>query len=1349
MNNKKTLLKEKEFTYQQVKEETLKYFNNDELAADTWIKKYALKNPNDKYDELTPDDMHRRMAVKFAEKEKYYNQNNKINSDNSYLLSEYGQKRNLLNEEKIFSYFKDFNKIIPQGSVMSVLGNPYVFGSLSNCIVLPKLYDSYGGIMYADQQLTQLFKRRCVEENSYVISKNGILKIKDIKVGDYVLSRNNITGNDEYNKVLNKFISDVKKDDRLIIKLKNGTQIKTSKKHPILVLENNNLKYKNAGELKLNDLLIKPKENEYVEFNNNEKDDKLITDNECDNILQRVEIISIEKDVESENYIDIEVENVNNFYSGNFGFVNIHNCGVGLDLSTLRPEGMKVTNAAKSTSGAVSFMERFSNTTREVGQNSRRGALMLTIDIRHPEVEEFSKIKQDLKKVTGANISLKLRDDFMKAVENDEDYILRFPVDAELKDGIWDTEVKFQKTVKAKELWDAIVECARNTAEPGLIFWTRQHEYSTSSFYPKYENVSTNPCFAGKEKLLTTQGYKTFEELCDTNIDIINSEGNVVESKVWKTGEKETINLYNTQNEVITCTPDHVWKTIDDESVEAKDLKGKQIKPFLIETVDHDELFVKLGFIQGDGSLSRLNSDIHKGFEIHIGNNDEDVLDYFGFVREVESQKTFYTREFFDICKDLEFDPVVLPERLLPKSINKWSKKEKISFLSGLFSANGSLVGNQRISFKSTNKNLILQLQSLLLEFDIDSYYTTNKAKNVTFSNGEYMCKESYDLNIGKYFDLIKFYNTIKFIHTYKNEKLKSIIYQRTPKIRKIEDNGVIDVYDFVEPENHWGVVNGYIAHNCSEIAMGGSDSCRLIAENLYGHVKNPYTKDAEFDYDAFYETTYEAMRLMDDLVDLELDSIERILDKIENDPEPDYIKEVEIKTWKELYKNGKEGRRTGLGFTALGDTIAALGYKFDSDEAIEIIDKIMKTKLKAELDSTIDMAIERGKFNDFDVEIEKQSDFVKMLENEFPEQFARMMEFGRRNISWSTVAPTGSLSILAQTTSGIEPAFMLYYQRRKKINPNDEDSRVDFVDDMGDKWQMFNVMHPKLHTWYNSNYGDNLNISEIEKEKLEELIKTSPYYGSTANEIDWIKRVKIQSIVQKYTTHSISSTINLPNDVTVDKVGEIYMESWKEGLKGITVYRDGARSGVLVSESSKDDTNKIKKNDAPKRPKNLDCDVHQLTVQHQKWVVFVGLLNGDPYEVFALKKKNLNLPKSIEKGKLIKKSKNHYNFETEDGLILDNLNDFFERDEQEALTRIISTALRHGADIKFVVEQLNKSEGNIVGFSKSISRTLKKYLKDGDAPSDKKCPSCEAKDGLIYQEGCLTCKECGYSKCG
>lgn len=864
----------------------VEYFSGDDLAASVWRGKYAQEG------EQTPDDMHRRMAKEFARVEENYLVLDQCKGRTAkgihagmlalkhLQLSDYGKNRNYLTEERIYDLFKDFKYIVPQGSIMSMLGSEKI-GSLSNCFVVGQPEDSYGGILKKDQQLAQLMKRRG---------------------------------------------------------------------------------------------------------------------------------------------------------------------GVGIDISTLRPAGTSVTNSAGSSTGAVSFMERFSNTTREVAQNGRRGALMITIDCRHPDVMDFVNIKKDRTKVTGANISVMLRNDFMKAVENDENYVLRFPCDAEVPSyiDVNDPDVtmlndlhtgNYFKIVKAKELYDAISENAWDNAEPGQMFVDRHHEYSPDGVYEQYRGVTTNPC---------------------------------------------------------------------------------------------------------------------------------------------------------------------------------------------------------------------------------------------------------------------------------------------------------------------------------GEIFMQMYDACRLMALNLLSFVDNPYTEDASVDWVKLYQVAYEQQRLADDLVDLELEHISRILAKIHSDPESESVRKDEIELWENIFDVASSGRRTGCGFTALGDFLAALGLSYDSDEGLDFIDKMMRTKMEAELDCTIDLSILRGSFDGWDPDLEftkavdegveyrsgGENEFYKMLFFDFNEQAVRMNQYGRRNVSWSTVAPTGSVSILTQTTSGLEPLFAPYYMRRKKVNPSDEGVRVDFTDQNGDNWMEYAVMHPQFKQWMtvqtNGDWDEN-----APEDYIKAAFEKSPWYGACAPDIDWKKRVEIQAIIQKYTTHSISSTINLPNNVTKDEVAEIYMHAFKQGLKGVTVYRDGCRTGVLVTDETKTG-DAFEYHDAPKRPKCLPVEIHTTVSKGFKWNVIVGLYEGKPYEVFAVPHFT-----NVTESELCKAKKGKYDLVSPSGeTLLANITESIESPEEGILTRMLSTALRHGADITFIVEQLNKSTGDITSFSKAIARVLKKYVNAEKMVSRAKCSDCESTE-LVFEEGCLRCLECGSSKCG
>jgi ribonucleoside-diphosphate reductase alpha chain len=534
---------------------------------------------------------------------------------------------------------------------------------------------------------------------------------------------------------------------------------------------------------------------------------------------------------------------------------------------------------------------------------------------------------------------------------------------------------------------------------------------------------------------------------------------------------------------------------------------------------------------------------------------------------------------------------------------------------------------------------------------------------------------------------------------------------------------------------------------------MQGGDSCRLMALNLYGFVKEPFTPQARFDHERFAAVTYEAQRLMDDLVDLELEAVGRILAKIAADPEPDEVKRVERETWELLRDTGRKGRRTGLGFTGLADALAALDLKYGSDAAIEATEAIMRTKCRAEFDSSIDLAIERGAFEAFDPAIERTSEFVAMLAQELPEVHDRMMRHGRRNISISTVAPTGSLSLLTRTSSGIEPVYMLGYTRRRKVVPGDPKAKVSFTDALGDQWEEFTVHHPRLLEWMKATGRSDA--------------AGSPYSGATANNIDRHRRIRMQAVVQKYTTHSISSTINLPADAMVEQVGAIYLEAWHQGLKGITVYRDGSRSGVLVGS-----TGQAQRPHPVSRPERLEADVLRFNNGEEPWIAVVGLLDGAPYEIFtglappkASRRRSkanggFELPRTVTKGWVVKRreaqaGKNRYDLEYADDtggrVTLPGLSRTFDP-EYWNYAILISGMLRQGMPLPQVVDvvaNLNLYDATLNTWKNGVVRALQRYIPDGTQALGRRCTECGDAEGLYYEEGCLKCRSCGGTRCG
>lgn len=706
--------------------------------------------------------------------------------------------------------------------------------------------------------------------------------------------------------------------------------------------------------------------------------------------------------------------------------------GVGYDLSELRPRGAKVNNAAKSSTGAASFMDVCSDITNEVAQNGRRGALMLSMSINHPDIEEFITKKQDLTKVTGANISVKVTDEFMRAVENNSDYYLRFPINAKVPTFKADDEIPYNilvpvgnlvekttiyiKRVKSRELWSTLMHCAWNTAEPGIMFEDAMHN-SPDGIYEEFKMVSTNPC---------------------------------------------------------------------------------------------------------------------------------------------------------------------------------------------------------------------------------------------------------------------------------------------------------------------------------GEIPMGPFDSCRLIHLNLSSFIDNPFTDKAAIDEEKLYEVSYEAMRLADDLVDLEIEAIDRIIKVVEKEKDS-----TEFNLWSRIRETTIKGRRAGLGFTGLADAIAMLGLKYDSEKGLSEVEHIMRIIFKAQLDCQVDMAIERGSFPAWDKKKELSANTIpnswyKWLSDNYTREYTNMVVHGRRNINWSTVAPTGTVSIMAQCSSGIEPVFLPFYERKRKCMSSED--RVDYTDIKGEKYTLFVVVHHCLTVWASLNNSWNSKpISDWNIEDWKLAYEKSPYYGSTAPEIDWHQRVKLQGIVQKYITHSISSTVNLPKETTEEEIANIYIEAWKAGNKGQTIYRDGCREGVL---------NKVEKpkvidnRQAPKRPKELEADYYPIKVKGEQFIVLVGLLEGKPYEIFAFRPlRPVSIPP--HKGKIVKVNKMHYSFNSEyiqlSDLQLANTNV-----EERAATLYASMLLRHGTNIEYITKTAKKVNDNITSFSSAMCRILAKYITNTEVKEV--CPECGGK--LVRDGGCIHCIDCGYSRC-
>ena len=840
----------KTYSQEEAVNASLKYFKGDDLAAKVWVNKYALKDSDGNIYELTPDDMHRRIAKEVARIEQKY--------------------PNPLSEGEVFDLIKNFKYIVPQGSPMAGIGNPFQIASLSNCFVIGTdgKSDSYGGILKIDQEQVQLMKRRG---------------------------------------------------------------------------------------------------------------------------------------------------------------------GVGHDLSHIRPKKSPVKNSALTSTGLVPFMERYSNTTREVAQDGRRGALMLSVSINHPDAEDFIDAKMEQGKVTGANVSVRMDDDFMRAIESGEPYTQKFPVHS--------PNPILSKTIYAKKLWGKIVHNAWQSAEPGILFWDTIIRESVPDCYSDlgYKTVSTNPC---------------------------------------------------------------------------------------------------------------------------------------------------------------------------------------------------------------------------------------------------------------------------------------------------------------------------------GEIPLCPYDSCRLLAINLFSYVDQPFTDKASFNFELFKKHIAAAQRIMDDIIDLELEKVDVILEKIEADPELEETKAVEYNLWKNIKDKAENGRRTGIGITAEGDMLAALGLRYGSDKANKFSIEVHKTIALEAYRASVHTAKDRGAFQIFDAEREKNNPFILRLKEADDKLYYEMLEFGRRNIALLTIAPTGTTSLMTQTTSGIEPVFLPVYKRRRKVNPNDKDARVDFVDEVGDSWEEYVVFHHKFKQWMSVKGIDT--EKNYTQEELQKIVEQSPYYKATSNDVDWLSKVRLQGAVQKWVDHSISVTINLPNDVSEDLVGKLYLEAWKEGCKGVTVYRDGSRSGVLISNESKNSENDESLTIFPtKRPQILEADVVRLQNNKEKWIAFIGLINDQPYEIFtgmADDEDGILIPRWVNDGVIIKSrnedgsSRYDFQYKNKRGYktTIEGLSHKF-NPEYWNYAKLISSTLRHGMPIVKVVDLINSLQldsESINTWKNGVARALKRYVEDGTEAKGQKCDSCNSKN-LIYQEGCLTCKDCGSSKCG
>lgn len=1332
-------------------EELLQYFDGDELAASTWLSKYAKRDSNGEIIEQTPADMHKRMAKEFARIEKQY-VDNPLTKDSTQ-FSEYYRKRKQLDENRIFELFDHFKYVVPAGSVMSGLGSEKPV-SLSNCFVLPSPEDSYSSIMITRLNQAELMKRRG---------------------------------------------------------------------------------------------------------------------------------------------------------------------GVGYDLSKLRPRGAAVNNAAVTSTGAASFMDVCSDVTNEVAQQGRRGALMLSMDIRHPDIEEFIEKKQDLTKVTGANVSVQVTDDFMNAVKNHEHFILRWPIHAKINgektnelvktddridnqlypmlytDSEYDSELKhgYMKIVDAKRLWDKIIHCTWNTAEPGIIFKDTMYNCAPDGIYDKYKGVSTNPCVTGDTKVAVAdgRGYVSFKELADIGDDVdvycIDDNGELAISKMINPRisgyDKDIYEITLENGHKLKCTSNHKLLINGKGYVEVKDLnigesltimtksemnwderlnkKSGKHQPYnfmslsgsnklksehqmiyrhnnptdtvfeVVHHIDFNGLNNSPGNLKGMTAADHLN--YHKGkmygknnpiFKIKSdsellkkysekmslatsgeknGNCKTKLTEYYdeaiNFAKSLN--RNFYLLEWLQHCKALNY-PIIWDNFLQRsfgtscKFIKKVAKDAKVPYIT----CKGKIMKIYLQALKNGYNNVFINSDETRVLIERTCEWCGKKfITNWDTREHSYCSHKCASLYTAKYSEkykqgqiragikkqqayiernkrIIEHYLETKIddFKELKNTFTKStgIIYDSRAKLafKNIDDlkiaannynhkiieikyigkdtvyNGTVEKYhnyftgEFIE-ENEFGRKKTISVNqkNCGEIFMSGSESCRLLAINLLSFVKNPFTHHAVIDTDKLYNVTYDAMRLGDDLVDLENEAVRRIIEVVKDDK---YATDV----WTGVLNKGINGRRVGLEFTALSDMIAAVNKKFCTEEANDYIKLVCKIMMSAALDCQSDMALERGTFPDQDINNEtgRPNAWYKFIKEEFPHRFDRIMKYGRRNISFTTAGPCGTLSMMTRTSSGIEPVFMPFYVRRRKcVNDNE---RVDYTDKLGVNFTEFVVVHPQLKKWAEVNMPEYINkFDELKETEWQSIYEQSPWYGACAQDIDWIKRVELQGIVQHYLiTHSISSTVNLPNNVTEQEVSDIYMSAWENGLKGITVYRDGSREGIMIAKEHKKEDDKFESYvSAPKRPKTLPADFYSTRVKGETFYVMVGLYKGKPYEVFIYKADdNKSIPQHV--GTITKIKKGVYTFESE--LIkIENISS--KLTTEELATALYSSMLmRTGANLKYIVKTAQKVDDNISSFTSAMVRIIRKYLKD-EVIEGEVCPDCGGK--LIRENGCIHCIDCGWSRCG
>lgn len=1103
--------------------------------------------------------------------------------------------------------------------------------------------------------------------------------------------------------------------------------------------------------------------------------------------------------------------------------------GVGVDLSHLRPENTIVNNAARSSTGAASFMERFSNSTREVAQCLGGDTLVLCETGLKPikEVTTADKVWTENGWVKVVNVlqnekdTIKITTKYGKNIVCSKDHVIH-TLNGEKKAG--DLAPGDILTQIVGEGWTG--ETPRLKIEDYEARGNRLHshvklptEVSTDLAYFlgfSFGNGCIRKDKFGEGQAFELSTHEDNKDIIEKLIKIIKTEFNY-DAKINDPEDDKVYKITIHSKELIFHLKHNGFLKKKADKIELpsiflsakKDVVGSFIsgffdadgcaqegkKTYKMSSISHNFMLTLQSVLQAFGIVSNIHTETDRGenwsdlhtLTINGGHNQKlfrilcegsmKLKSIKPFVKKRDFLRSNYQIKDFGskasrhpyvinndqyityttaqkLKEDLNLDKKI---RLLQdpvESIESYKNNQDVYDLSledtHWFSANGLYVHNsgRRGALMITLSSLHPDIEKFI---NIKMDETKVTGANISLKMMDELM-EAIDRGDSEF--------TLRFPTDAPPEKAK-ITKKINPK--EFWNTLIHNAWARAEPGClFWDAIireslpdcyadlgfETKATNPCGEVPLCLNDSCRLLVANLFSFVKNPFTDNAYFDFKLFEEQVILGQRLMDDLVDLEIEKVKAIIRKIENDPEPTNIKKDEIEMWQYILEMAKNGRRTGFGITAMGDMLAGMGLKYGTDEATKFAEHVMRVKKHAEYKSSNILAQERGAFPIWEPHREKDNPFLLRIKEENPELYSSLMTTGRRNIALSTIAPTGTVSMLAKTSSGIENVFSIVYFRSRKINPGDgDDVRVDFVDKVGDSWQEYPVFHPTFLIYLNANGISKEEATAMGKEELDEWVKKSPYYGATANDTNWVNKVKMQGKVQKHVDHSISVTTNLPENISEETVKQVYMEAWKSGCKGVTIYRDGSRSGVLNTKSKKEEETGIIHTDAPKRPKKLEGDLYHVTAVKERWTVLVGLLEEDPYEVFAVPGE---IGKHRESYTIVKVKSGHYNIEKDDEVVYENFTQK-NTEEEASLTRLISTALRHGSKIDYVVEQLNKSEGSIISFGKAIARTLKRYLTDIERakksnPLD--CPNDGKDCNVVYSEGCLTCHTCGTSKC-